>query len=95
MRRRSKPNLFGIVTKVDRLIALIDTLETQQQERDHLAETFAKAVVGWLTGTQIPNTAEKMKAPKTELISSLLLGAEPKEKDNAPLATLLAAAISA
>jgi len=37
-------------------MALIDTLEKQQQERDHLAETFAKAVVASLTGTQIAET---------------------------------------
>jgi type I restriction enzyme S subunit len=45
-----------IVARVDQLMALIDTLEKQQQERDHLAETFAKAVVASLTGTQIAET---------------------------------------
>jgi len=78
-----------IVVKVDQLMALIDTLEKQQQEREHLAETFAKAVVASLTGTQIAERKEKMKAPKTELISTLSLGTKPKVKDDAPLATLL------
>jgi type I restriction enzyme S subunit len=78
-----------IVAKVDQLMALIDTLKKQQQERDHLAETFAKAVVASLTGTQIAERKEKMKAPKTELISNLQLGTKPKAKDDAPLATLL------
>jgi type I restriction enzyme S subunit len=78
-----------IVAKVDQLMALVDTLEKQQQERDHLAEIFAKAVVASLTGTQIAEKKEKMKAPKTELISTLQLGTKPKAKDDAPLATLL------
>jgi hypothetical protein len=78
-----------IVAKVDQLMTIIDTLEKQQQERDHLAETFAKAVVASLTGTQIAERKEKMKAPKTELISNLQLGTKPKATDDAPLATLL------
>jgi type I restriction enzyme S subunit len=38
-----------IVAKVDELMALVDQLEAQQQERDKLAEAFAKACVASFT----------------------------------------------
>jgi len=40
-----------IVAKVDELMALVDQLEAQQQERDKLAEAFAKACVASFTTT--------------------------------------------
>jgi len=79
-----------IVSKVNQLFALIDTLDEQQQERDHLAQLFAKAVVAELAGTQIAENNEQMKAPKAQLISNLKPGkCKPKAKEDAPLATLL------
>jgi type I restriction enzyme S subunit len=83
-----------IIAKVDQLMAFIDTLEKRQQEQHHLAETFAKAVVASLTGTQIAEGKEKMKAPKTELISNLKLGKnKPNAKKDAPLTQLLTKAM--
>jgi type I restriction enzyme S subunit len=52
-----------IVSKVDELMALVDQLEAQQQERDKLAEAFAKACVASFTGTTQLERPEKMKAP--------------------------------
>lgn len=78
-----------IVAKVDELMALVDQLEAQQQERDKLAEAFAKACVASFTGTTQLERPEKMKAPKTELVSFVTLGKEPKVEANAPLARLL------
>jgi type I restriction enzyme S subunit len=79
-----------IVAKVDQLMALVETLKKQQQERDRLAESFAQAIVASLTGTKIDNGEKpKMKVPKTELISNLKLGTDPKAKEDAPLAALL------
>jgi type I restriction enzyme S subunit len=53
-----------IVAKVDELMALVDQLEAQQQERDKLAEAFAKACVASFTGTTQIERPEKMKAPE-------------------------------
>jgi type I restriction enzyme, S subunit len=78
-----------IVAKVNELMALVDQLEVQQQERDTLAEAFAKACVASFTGTTQPERPEKMKAPKTELISLVTLGERPKPDAKAPLAQLL------
>ncbi len=78
-----------IVAKVEELMALVDQLEAQQQERDKLAEAFAKACVASFTGTTQPTRPEKMKAPKTELVSLVTLGKQPKPDAKAPLAQLL------
>jgi type I restriction enzyme, S subunit len=78
-----------IVAKVDELMALVDQLEAQQQGRDELAEAFAKACVASFTGTASLENKEKMKAPKTELVSVVKIGRKPKASAAAPLAKLL------
>ncbi len=78
-----------IVTKVDQLMALIDKLEAQQARKSELAQAFAKAVVAAITGTEIKEQ-EKMKAPKTELVSRLQTKNTPNVTDPAPLTKLLA-----
>ncbi|UTF49811.1 restriction endonuclease subunit S [Desulfomicrobium sp. ZS1] len=50
-----------IVAKVDELMVLVDQLEAQQQERDKLAEAFAKACVASFTGTSQLERPEKMR----------------------------------
>ncbi len=78
-----------IVAKVDELMALVDQLEAQQRERDKLADVFAKACVASFTGTTQLERPKKMKAPKTELVSLVTMGTQPKSDDHAPLAQLL------
>jgi type I restriction enzyme, S subunit len=78
-----------IVAKADVLMALVDELEAQQQELDKLADAFAKACVASFTGTNQFERSQKMKAPKTELISIVTLGKKLKPNANAPLAKLL------
>ncbi len=78
-----------IVAKIDELMALVDHLEAQQQDRDKLAKAFAKACVASFTGTTQLERPEKMKAPKTELVSIVTLGKKPKANGDAPLAQLL------
>jgi type I restriction enzyme S subunit len=78
-----------IVVKVDELMALVDQLEAQQQERDKLAEAFAKACVASFTGTTQLERPGKMKAPKTELVSLVTLGKKSNPDVDAPLARLL------
>jgi type I restriction enzyme S subunit len=78
-----------IVAKVNELMAVVDHLEAQQQERDKLAEAFAKACVASFTGTVQLERPEKMKAPKTELVSIVALGKKLKAEANAPLTQIL------
>jgi type I restriction enzyme S subunit len=77
-----------IVFKVNQLLILIDRLEKQQKELENVADAFASACVASLTGTSIERT-EKMKAPKTELVSKVSLAKKPKGKTKAPLAEIL------
>jgi type I restriction enzyme S subunit len=77
-----------IVAKVDQLMALIDKLEEQQARKAKVAEAFAQAAVAAITGTEIKEP-EKMKAPKTELVSRLQTRNKPNAADPAPLAKLL------
>ncbi len=78
-----------IVAKVEQLMALVDALETQQEERDKYASAFANACVASITGSSQIERNQKMKAPKTELISLVTLGNMPKPDDSAPLAQFL------
>jgi len=77
-----------IVAKVNQLMALVDHLEMQQRAKDKLAEAFARACVASFIGTKIERR-EKMKAPKTELVSVVTIGKKLKPNADAPLATLL------
>ena len=77
-----------IVTKVNQLMALIDNLEEQQARKAKVAQAFAQAAVSAITGTEIKEP-EKMKAPKTELVSRLQTRNKPSATDPAPLTKLL------
>ncbi len=69
-------------------MALIDKLEEQQARKAKIAEAFAQAAVSAITGTEIKEP-EKMKAPKTELVSRLQTRNTPNAADPAPLSKLL------
>jgi type I restriction enzyme S subunit len=77
-----------IVAKVNQLMALIDKMEEQQARKAKVAQAFAQAAVAAITGTEIKEP-EKMKAPKTELISRLQTRNAPNAADPAPLTKLL------
>lgn len=77
-----------IVAKVNELMVLVDNLEALQREKYKLAEAFAKACVASFTGINVERR-EKMKAPKTELVSVLTIGQKTMPNAGAPLATLL------
>ncbi len=79
-----------IVAKVNQLMALIDKLEAQQARKSELAQAFAQAAVAAITGTGTEiKKPEKMKAPKTELVSRLQTKNMPNAADPAPLTKLL------
>jgi type I restriction enzyme S subunit len=77
-----------IILKVNQIFSLIDHLEYQYQYRAETASLFAQAVVANITGTQLKDN-KPMKAPKTELVTKLILGSKPKHYPSAPLAQLL------
>jgi|JI10StandDraft_1071094.scaffolds.fasta_scaffold18098_2 type I restriction enzyme S subunit len=77
-----------IVEKVDSLFAICDKLQKQLADAKTTAANLAKAAVESLTGIQ-STEKEKMKAPKTELVSILRLSKAPTVKDKAPLSAIL------
>lgn len=77
-----------IVGKVDFLFALCDKLQKQLADAKTTAANLAKAAVESLTGIQ-STEKEKMKAPKTELVSIVRLSKAPTVKDKAPLSAIL------
>jgi type I restriction enzyme S subunit len=68
-----------------------DLLAKQLKASAEVASAFANSAVSSLTGITIENEEdETVKAPQTELIAPLRIGATPDVKARAPLATLLA-----
>lgn len=78
-----------IIAKVDQQMSLIAQLEELQNKKTRVADAFAQAAISAITGTEIEEP-ERMKAPKTELVSRLQASSKPKAADQAPLAGLLA-----
>jgi hypothetical protein len=78
-----------IVAKVDALMNLCDQLEKLITGSQDIAKELAKAAIASITGTKIKED-EKMKTPKTELVSKLKLKVSPNNKDQAPLSAILA-----
>jgi type I restriction enzyme S subunit len=63
-------------------------LAAQVKDARNLAELLAIATVASITGIRTEDK-EKMKAPKTELVSNLSIGASPASREHAPLAAIL------
>jgi hypothetical protein len=78
-----------IVAKVDELMALCNTLESQLRDSNKFAKHLSIAAISTFTGITTEQDEEPMKAPQTELIAPLRLGQAPDIKAQAPLATLL------
>lgn len=78
-----------IVNKISQLMTFVDLLEELQNKKNIIAQAFAQASVTAITGTQIKEQ-EKMKAPKTELVTKLQIGKKPKKADQSPLADFIA-----
>lgn len=77
-----------IVEKIDRLIGICNSLEASINTAKSIARDFASNSVASITGIQVEDK-EKMKAPKTELISTLRIGVSPTNREQAPLAAIL------
>jgi type I restriction enzyme S subunit len=79
-----------IVAIVDGLFRMCDHYADQLSRKQRIASNLAASAVSSLTGIAIEQEEEPVKAPQTELVALLRLGAAPDIKARAPLATILA-----
>jgi type I restriction enzyme S subunit len=77
-----------IATTVERVFNWISQLEEQQQAREIVSTKFAKAAIDAITSTEFTEI-ERMKPPKTEIVTALKIASKPQKADVAPLAVLL------
>jgi type I restriction enzyme, S subunit len=78
----------AIVEKAKHMLSLCEQLVTSQELARTVAESFAIAAIASITGIQAEDK-EKMKTPKTELVSTLRIGVSPTNREQAPLAAIL------
>jgi type I restriction enzyme S subunit len=79
----------SIVIKFSQIQAILDKLEQQLGEANKAGRLTALAAVAQITGIRIEEK-EKMKAPKTELVSNLRIGgSSPTSREQAPLTAIL------
>ncbi|WP_267397933.1 restriction endonuclease subunit S [Pseudomonas sp. GM_Psu_2] len=79
-----------IVQRVEQLMKICSVLSSQLEAARKQSARLAAASVSILTGIAFEQEEAPMKAPQTELIAPLRLGAAPHIKVQAPLATILA-----
>lgn len=77
-----------IVKALGYYMTICDRLGVQIKDGRNLAGVLAITSVASITGIRIEDK-EKMKAPKTELVSNLRIGVEPAVRQQAPLAAIL------
>lgn len=77
-----------IVEALGHYTALCNRLAAHIKDTRNLAESLARAAVASITGIRIEDK-QKMKAPKTELVSTLRVGVSPTNKEQALLAAIL------
>jgi type I restriction enzyme S subunit len=85
-----KKEMEEIIQFTNHIFSLCNRLQQQLRQRDITSERFVSYYVTAITGSTQPKEKEKMKTPRTELISVLKLDQSPGKKDQAPLATILA-----
>ena len=79
---------IAILQRVNHLLSICQKLEQQRLESHDVAGMLASAAISSITGIQIEEK-EKMKVPKTELVSTLRVGVSPANSERAPLAAIL------
>jgi len=79
-----------ILTMIEAFMKVVDVYSERLRKSHRLAEQVAAAAISSFTGIAIEQEEEPMKAPQTELVAPLGLGAAPDIKAQAPLATILA-----
>lgn len=80
----------AVLAKLDALTELTGVWRDQLERKQRLASLLADVTVATFTGIAIEQEEEPMKAPQTELVAPLRLGAAPDIKAQSPLATILA-----
>jgi type I restriction enzyme, S subunit len=78
----------AILQKVNHLLSICQQLKQQRIYLVDVAQMLASAAISSLTGIQIEDK-EKMKIPKTELVSTLRIGVSPANSERATLAAIL------
>lgn len=81
---------LAVLAKLDALTEQAVNWREKLERKQRLASLLSGATVAAFTGIAIEQEEELMKAPQTELIAPLRLGAAPDIKVQAPLATILA-----
>lgn len=79
----------AIVDRLKKLLDICDQLVEKQEHASRIAQKFTSAWLATVTGIQVKDR-EKMKAPKTELVSNLRVAVSPASDDRAMLAAILA-----
>lgn len=82
-----------ILAKVDELMRLCDGLESVSSNRKAVSEAFARSAIAAITSTDFTEN-QRMKPPKTVVVTALKAGEQPQNATLAPLAALLATEIS-
>lgn len=77
-----------IVEALEHYQILFNCLASQVEEARNTGELLTFAAVASITGIQIEDK-EKMKVPKTEIISTLRIGVSPTNSERAPLVAIL------
>jgi type I restriction enzyme, S subunit len=78
----------AILQKVNYLLSICQKLKQQRLDLQNVAQMLASAAISSITGIQFEDK-EKMKVPKTELVSNLRIGISPANSERAPLAAIL------
>jgi len=79
-----------ILERLAAMTAICKTWRGQRKQAQKLSALLAAASVSSITGVHIDKEEKELKAPKTELISTLRLGVLPNINEQAPLAAILA-----
>jgi type I restriction enzyme S subunit len=77
-----------ILRKVNVLLSICQKLKQQRLDLSNVGQMLVSAVVSSITGIQIEDK-EKMKVPKTELVSNLRINVSPANSERAPLVAIL------
>jgi type I restriction enzyme S subunit len=78
-----------LIAAAGKLESLCESLKRQMTQASATSRDFTIACIAAITGIRIEEK-EKMKAPKTELVSNLRIGeVRPTNTENAPLTTIL------
>ena len=80
---------LDILKRIERLMAICDHLQDQMKQEAVVADRLATSCVSSISGISVTDEEAELKAPQTELIAPLRIGAPPSGIAQAPLASIL------